>query len=90
MATSRAWADFLEDLREATQLLRADPSSVYASRAASEQNAPAPTTSVALTNALMKGCVMLVSGRLQGCIESQVQEFLERVDQRRRHGRPNS
>lgn len=31
--------------------------------------------------AMTKGCVMLVSGRLQGCIESQTQEFLERIDQ---------
>src|SRR4051794_5785609 len=81
MPSSQAWSEFLENLREATTLLRADPASSYAKREAVAKGLPIPTASIALTSAVTKGCVMLVSGRLQGCIASQIEEFLERIDQ---------
>jgi len=58
------------------QLLRADPLHVHRRHQAFPSKADH-----ALSAALIKGCVMLFSGRLQGCIESQTQEFLERIDQ---------
>ncbi|HZV75507.1 MAG TPA: hypothetical protein VFF79_17490 [Conexibacter sp.] len=76
MLHSQAWRDFIVNLREATQLLRADPASAGAAR----HSFPSKSD-LALTAALTKGCVMLTSGRLQGCIESQTQEFLERIDE---------
>jgi hypothetical protein len=77
---SQAWHSFLRTLREANQLLRADPTGSYAARAAQLRGEAPPTSSVELTNALTKGCVLLTSGRLQGCIEAQLQEFLEQID----------
>lgn len=81
MLSSQAWSEFLENLREATTLLRADPTSEYAKRGAAAKGRPAPPASIALTNAVNKGCVMLLSGRLQGCIASLLEEFLERIDE---------
>jgi hypothetical protein len=81
MAASQAWADFLVNLREVTNLLRADPGSAYSIRRAMASGAAAAPPSIGMTTALTKGCVLLVSGRLQGCIESRTEEFLERIDQ---------
>lgn len=81
MAASRAWSEFLSNLREITALLRADPSSAYARRAADAAMQPPPALSVPLSGAINKGCVMLLSGRLQGCIASLLEEFLEALDQ---------
>jgi hypothetical protein len=76
MSTSASWRDFLDHLREITQLIRADPSSRYAERRTGQH-----TVNVDLTSAITKAAMSLTSGRLQGCLASQVQEFLERVDQ---------
>lgn len=81
MATSQAWHDFLVNLREATTLLRADPSSAYVARRAAANQVELLAPSIALTNATNKGCVLLLSGRLQGFVSSLLEEFLERVDQ---------
>lgn len=81
MPASQAWSEFLDNLREATTLLRVDPASEYAKREAAANGLPSPTASIALTDAVNKGCVMLLSGRLQGCIASLIEEFLERIDQ---------
>lgn len=78
---SHAWRTFIDDLRETTQLLRADPASRHAKRAAHLSGAPVPVASVDLSSAINKASVMLISGRLQGCIASQLEEFLERIDQ---------
>lgn len=77
---SQAWAQFLVHLREATALLRADPASTYAKRRAAATGQDPPAASVELTNALNKGCALLLSGRLQGCVQAQMEEFLERID----------
>jgi hypothetical protein len=76
MSSSASWRDFLEHLREITQLIRADPSSRYA-----ERRTGMHMVNVDLTSAITKAAMSLTSGRLQGCLVSQVQEFLERVDQ---------
>ncbi len=76
MAPSSAWRDFLDHLREITELLRADPSSRYAERKDGKR-----LTNVELSSAITKAAMSLTSGRLQGCLASQVQEFLERIDQ---------
>jgi hypothetical protein len=78
---SQAWSNFLANLREATTLIRADPASEYAQRKAQALGVGPPTVDAALTSAVTQGCVMLLSGRLQGCISSQLEEFLERIDQ---------
>jgi hypothetical protein len=75
MRPSSAWRDFLEHLREITELLRVDPASSYAQRKTGHR-----VTNVDLSSALTKAAMLLTSGRLQGCIVSQVQEFLERID----------
>jgi hypothetical protein len=79
--SSQAWSDFLVNLREATTLLRADPTSEYAKRRAAINEAALPPPSIALTNAINKGCVLLLSGRLQAFVASLLEEFLERIDQ---------
>lgn len=76
MARSGSWRDFLDHLREITQLLRADPSSSY-SRQSNDPRQP----NLELSSAITKAAMALTSGRLQGCLTSQVQEFLERLDQ---------
>jgi hypothetical protein len=76
MTPSSAWRDFLGHLREITELLRADPSSSYAERKNHQRIA-----NVELSSAITKAAMSLTSGRLQGCLTSQVQEFLERIDQ---------
>jgi hypothetical protein len=76
MSSSQAWWDFLGHLREITQLLRADPSSSYAERRNGSRS-----TNLELTSSITKAAMLLTSGRLQGCVASQVQEFLEGVDQ---------
>jgi hypothetical protein len=76
MRNSQAWWDFLGHLREITQLLRADPSSSYAERRNGSRS-----TNLELTSSITKAAMLLTSGRLQGCVASQVQEFLEGVDQ---------
>ncbi|MDO8186391.1 hypothetical protein Q5424_08870 [Conexibacter sp. JD483] len=81
MATSQAWGDFIVNLREAVQLLVANPSSPTMQRSMPKPDRRRGGHSGALSMAMTKGCVMLVSGRLQGCLESQAQEFLERIDQ---------
>lgn len=77
MASSTSWRAFLGHLREITQLIRADPSSRYAER----ENDGQKVVNVDLTSAITKASMSLTSGRLQGCLSSQVQEFLERIDQ---------
>lgn len=77
---SEAWGEFLANLREATTLLRADPTSRYAMRQATMVGASIPAASITQTEAINKGCVLLVSGRLQGYIAAVVEEFLERID----------
>lgn len=81
MATSQAWNDFLANLREATTLLRADPTSAYVKRRAAADEVAPPPPSISLTNATNKGCVLLLSGRLQGFVAALLEEFLERLDQ---------
>jgi hypothetical protein len=76
MARSVSWRDFLANLREITQLIRADPSSRYAERENGQR-----AVNVDLTSAITKAAMSLTSGRLQGCLSAQVQEFLERIDQ---------
>lgn len=76
MTPSSAWRDFLDHLREITELLRADPSSSYSERKNGQR-----ITNVELSSAITKAAMLLTSGRLQGCLASQVQEFLERIDQ---------
>jgi hypothetical protein len=76
MTPSSAWREFLAHLREITELLRADPSSNYSERKSGQR-----TTNLELSGAITKGAMSLTSGRLQGCVVSQVQEFLERIDQ---------
>jgi hypothetical protein len=76
MAKSASWQDFLRHLREITQLIRADPSSRYYERKTGQR-----AVNVDLTSAITKAAMSLTSGRLQGCLSSQVQEFLERIDQ---------
>ncbi len=76
MANSASWRAFLASLREVTQLIRADPSSRYAERKNGRRS-----VNVDLTSAITKAAMSLTSGRLQGCLSSQVQEFLERIDQ---------
>lgn len=76
MTRSSAWREFLDHLREITELLRADPSSSYSGRRNGQR-----TTNVELSSAITKAAMLLTSGRLQGCLASQVQEFLERIDQ---------
>ncbi len=76
MPCSQAWREFIVNRREAMQLLRADPT-----HARPGAHGFATKSELALSAALTNGCVMLMSGRLQGCIESQAQEFLERIDE---------
>jgi RiboL-PSP-HEPN len=77
MTGSASWRAFLGHLREITQLIRADPSSRYAER----KNGGKQAANVDLTSAITKAAMSLTSGRLQGCLSSQVQEFLEHIDQ---------
>jgi RiboL-PSP-HEPN len=72
---SQSWSSFLDHLRELTALIRSDPSSAYFGRAHG-----AGYSDAAITSALTKGCVLLLSGRLQGFVESIVAEFLEVLD----------
>lgn len=76
MESSRAWREFLVNLREITELIRADPASRYAERKTGQR-----IVNVDLTSAITKAAMSLTSGRLQGCLTSQTQEFLERIDQ---------
>ena len=76
MAGAASWRDFLGHLREITQLIRADPSS-----RSSERKWGQRAVNADLTSARTKAAMSLTSGRLQGCLSSQVQEFLERLDQ---------
>lgn len=76
MTRSASWRDFLGHLREITQLIRADPSSRYSERKWGQRAVNAD-----LTSAITKAAMSLTSGRLQGCLSSQVQEVLERIDQ---------
>jgi hypothetical protein len=76
MASSAAWRGFLVNLREITELIRADPASRYAERRTGQRD-----VNVDLTSAITKAAMSLTSGRLQGCLTSQVQEFLERIDE---------
>ena len=76
MTPSAAWREFLTHLREITELLRADPSSNYSERKNGQR-----LTNLELSGAITKAAMLLTSGRLQGCVVSQVQEFLERIDQ---------
>lgn len=78
MAQSVAWSDFLGHLREITELIRVDPSTRYAERKTGQRS-----VNVDLSSAITKGAMSLTSGRLQGCLASQVQEFLEHLDQSR-------
>lgn len=80
MGRSASWQAFLGHLREITQLIRADPSSRYSERRVGRQTANAD-----LTSAITKAAMSLTSGRLQGCLSSQVQEFLEGIDQSGMH-----
>jgi hypothetical protein len=75
MNRSQAWRDFLEHLREITELIRADPDSSYSIRRVGSQ-----TPNVQLKSASTKACMLLISGRLQGCVAAQTQEFLECLD----------
>lgn len=65
-------------MREVTELLRIDPQSEYSARRVGVKETKLP-----LSIALTKGCILMTSGRLQGCIESLVQEFLENLGQAR-------
>lgn len=76
MASSGAWREFIVNLREITELIRADPASRYAERKTGQRS-----VNVDLTSAITKAAMSLTSGRLQGCLTSQVQEFLEQIDQ---------
>ncbi len=74
MKHSQAWREFLDHMREVTQLLRVDPQSEHSARRLGSR-----AVNVQLSIALTKACVLMTSGRLQGCIESIVAEFLEEL-----------
>lgn len=76
--SSRAWDEYLENLREMTSLLRSDPGG----QSWSDRHGLDRYDDPQLTRALVRASGLLSVGRLQGCVEAQVQEFLELIEER--------
>lgn len=72
MKPSDAWLEFVAELRLTVQLLKVEPELVRSTGRA--------TTDASI--ARVRGSVLLISGHLQGCVEAQIEEFLEAIDGR--------